>query len=246
MKKKYVDINVDVGEGMGNESLILPLVSSCNIACGGHAGNTSTMQEIVRLAKMNDVKIGAHPSFPDKEHFGRLEMDMPVNDLFESLKQQILNLQDVVLQEGATLHHVKPHGALYNMAAVKKTTAQVVINVIKALPFKVKLYVPYQSVIAKMALQQQVTICYEAFADRAYNEDYTLVSRLQKDALITDSDVMFNHVYNMMFKQQVKTITGLNIPLQAHTFCVHGDNKNAVALIEALKIKLEQHNLYLK
>jgi len=201
MKKKYVDINVDVGEGMGNESLILPLVSSCNIACGGHAGNTSTMQEIVRLAKMNDVKIGAHPSFPDKEHFGR---------------------------------------------AVKKTTAQVVINVIKALPFKVKLYVPYQSVIAKMALQQQVTICYEAFADRAYNEDYTLVSRLQKDALITDSDVMFNHVYNMMFKQQAKTITGLNIPLQAHTFCVHGDNKNAVALIEALKIKLEQHNLYLK
>ena len=128
-----IDINVDVGEGVDNEEQLMPFISSCNIACEGHAGNRQTMQTVVRLAKKHNVKIGAHPSFPDRENFGRQKMEISCSRLFKSIREQINNLIKVLREENATLHHIKPHGALYNLATAEKTTAIVVIEAIKSI-----------------------------------------------------------------------------------------------------------------
>lgn len=239
MAYKAIDINVDVGEGIGNEAQIMPHITSCNIACGAHAGDLEIMQAVVKLAKQHRVKIGAHPSFPDKDNFGRVKMDMSCAALFTSIKQQIQALQDVLNNENTMLHHIKPHGALYNLAAVNAKIANVIIEVMKSLVLPIKLYVPYKSVIAHLAIKNNIAITYEAFADRNYNANLTLVARQENNALITDKEAMFNHVYKMISEQKVKTIQGSEVEILAETFCVHGDSPNAVVLIESLKEKLE-------
>lgn len=239
MQTQSVDINVDVGEGIGNESLLMPYVSSCNIACGGHAGNSKTMRKVVKLAKQHRIKIGAHPSFPDVENFGRNPMDMPCVALFASLKEQISNLMTIVQEENVLLHHIKPHGALYNMAVTDTKIATTIIEVMKSIALPVKLYVPYKSVIETLALQNNIPVTYEAFADRNYNDDLTLVSRSEDNALIHDSDVMFEHVFHMVDKRKVKTVTGSEVAIKAETFCVHGDHLHAAELLKKLRMNLE-------
>ncbi|TNJ42965.1 5-oxoprolinase subunit PxpA [Tamlana fucoidanivorans] len=235
---KYIDINVDVGEGLGNESEIMPLISSCNIACGGHAGDAKTMKTMVALAKSNNVKIGAHPSFPDKENFGRKIMNMPCVALYTTIEHQIKcllkELEDVHLQ----LHHVKPHGALYNLATIDEKTAKVIIEVMKGLMTRAKLYVPYNSVIAKLAVEHNIPVMYEAFADRNYNDDLTLVSRTVSNAVIEDADELYEHVFRVATSGRVRTISGHLERIEAETFCVHGDNPNAVYLISNLTKRL--------
>ncbi len=243
MQKCSIDINVDVGEGVGNESQLMPYVSSCNIACGGHAGNSKTMRKVVKLAKQHRVKIGAHPSFPDVENFGRKRMNMPCVALFTSLKEQINELMKIIESENAMLHHVKPHGALYNMAITDTKIAATIIEVMKTMALPVKLYVPYQSVIETLAIQNNIPVTNEAFADRNYNNDLTLVSRSEKDALIQDSDVMFEHVYRMIMKQKVKTITGAEVKIKADTFCLHGDSLKAAGLVKKLRMNLESNGI---
>lgn len=239
MDNRVIDINVDVGEGVGNESQLIPYVSSCNIACGGHAGNIKTMRKVVKLATRHRVKIGAHPSFPDIENFGRKPMKMPCVALYASLKEQISDLMSIVSDEKALLHHIKPHGTLYNMAATDVKIATTIIEVMKSITLPIKLYVPYKSIIETLALQNNIPITYEAFADRNYNDDLTLVSRSCKDALIHDSDAMFEHVYRMVSNQKVKTISGAEVSIKAETFCVHGDNLQAADLIKKLRKNLE-------
>lgn len=238
-----IDINVDVGEGVNNESQLLPYISSCNIACGGHAGNLQTMRTVIKLAKKFNVKIGAHPSFPDKEHFGRQIMNMPKEQLISSLRKQTFTLIKILNEERAILHHIKPHGALYNLATVDVSTASIIIEVMKSIPFETKLYVPYNSIIAKLALKEKIPIVYEAFADRSYNEDLTLVSRSEKNAVILDTTELFNHVYRMITKQKVKSINGVEVEIKAQTICIHGDNPKVVSLIKDLKEKLSQYKI---
>ncbi|MCF7567959.1 5-oxoprolinase subunit PxpA [Sabulilitoribacter arenilitoris] len=239
MKNYTIDINVDLGEGIGNELEIMPYITSCNIACGGHAGDTKTMHEMVKLAKMYGVKIGAHPSFPDKDNFGRKILEMPSVVLFKSIKKQIKDLLNVTKNENARLHHIKLHGALYNLASIDKKTAKIIIKTIKSMAIPVKLYVPYQSVIASVAIQNNISIAYEAFADRNYNDNLTLVSREKSNAIIFDKATMFNHVYRMISTQKVKTITNKEVAIKADTFCIHGDSPDAVKLVKSLKEKLE-------
>ena len=239
MDYKTIDINVDLGEGIGNESQIMPYIASCNIACGGHAGDFNTMQDVVKLAQKYRVKVGAHPSFPDKENFGRLPMEMSCAALFSSIKNQIDHLIKVLNRENALLHHIKPHGALYNLAAVDQRITNVIIEVMKSIALPIKLYVPYKSVIADLALKENIQITYEAFADRNYNDDLTLVSRRENNALIEDSEMVFQHVFRIISEQKVKTIQGSEIDIKADTFCIHGDNPKAVDLIRYLKEKLE-------
>ena len=239
MDYKTIDINVDMGEGIGNESQIMPYIASCNIACGGHAGNFKTMQDIVKLARKYRVKVGAHPSFPDKENFGRLPMDMSCAALFSSIKNQIDHLIKVLNRENALLHHIKPHGALYNLAAVDERIANVIIEVMKSIALPIKLYVPYKSVIADLAFKENIQMTYEAFADRNYNDDLTLVSRSENNALIEDSAMVFQHVFRMISEQKVMTIQGSEIGIKADTFCIHGDHPKVVNLIRYLKEKLE-------
>ncbi|MFD0835891.1 5-oxoprolinase subunit PxpA [Mariniflexile aquimaris] len=238
-----IDINVDVGEGVGNESQLLPYASSCNIACGGHAGDHKSMRKVVKLAQRHRVKIGAHPSFPDVENFGRKPMNMPCVALFASLQEQINSLYTIIQQENAMLHHVKPHGALYNMAVTDTRIATIIIEVMKAIALPVKLYVPYKSVIETLAIQNNIPVTYEAFADRNYNDDLALVSRSEKNALIHESDAMFEHVYRMIIHQKVKTITGAEVAIKAETFCLHGDSLNAASLVKKLRIKLESKGI---
>ncbi len=239
MQNFKIDINVDLGEGVGNESQLMPYISSCNIACGGHAGDAETMRAVVRLAKEHGVKIGAHPSFPDKENFGRMPMEMPSVVLYKSIKKQIRDLLSVLKDEHARLCHIKPHGALYNLAAVDEKIAKTIIEAIKSIALPVKLYVPYKSVIADVAIKNNVSIIYEAFADRNYNADLTLVPRNKEYALIGDSNALFNHVYRMITTQKVKTINGSEIAIIADTFCVHGDHPKAVNLVKTLRANLE-------
>lgn len=243
MVNTIIDINADVGEGLDNEAMLMPFISSCNIACGGHAGSMDTMRTVVNLAKAYNVKIGAHPSFPDKENFGRTKIEMLCADLYTSLKHQIRDLLLVLREENAVLHHIKPHGALYNLAAVDETIGNVIIEVMKSLPYPVKLYVPYGSVIEKRAREEGIPILVEAFADRNYNEDLTLVSRQQDSAIISDFDEMFNHVYTMIIKKKVKTLTGVEINMEADTYCVHGDHPNVEKSLEKLTEKLKQNHI---
>ncbi|GAA4811241.1 5-oxoprolinase subunit PxpA [Litoribaculum gwangyangense] len=238
MENQTVDINVDVGEGVGNEASLMPYIASCNIACGGHAGDYDTMKTVVKLAKQNQVKIGAHPSFPDKENFGRQPMDMSCAALFTSIKSQIDDLIHVLNEEHVLLHHIKPHGALYNIAAVDEKIAKVIIEVMKSITLPIKLYVPYKSVIEDLALKNGINITYEAFADRNYNNDLTLVSRSENHAVIEDPNQVFEHVFRMVSEQKVKTIHGTENDMKADTFCVHGDNPKAIDLIKNLNEKL--------
>lgn len=246
MQNTAIDINVDVGEGINNEFQIMPYISSCNIACGGHAGDLETMRTVVKLAKQHQVKIGAHPSFPDREHFGRKPMGITCAALYTSIKGQIGDLMTILREEQARFHHIKPHGALYNLVAVDKKVATVIVEVMKTILLPIKLYVPYNSVIEKTAIENSIPIRYEAFADRNYNDDGTLVSRSENNALIKDSNQMFEHVYRMVTSQKVKTINGLEIDFKADTYCVHGDNPKAVELIKDLRGRLENNNIQIR
>ncbi len=238
MNQISIDINADVGEGIGNETELLPLISSCNIACGGHAGTQASMTAVVKLAKQHRVKIGAHPSFPDTKNFGRSIVEMSNTALFTSIKGQIKSLMTVIRNEHAAMHHVKPHGALYNLAAIDTNTAEVIVEVMKSIALPLELYVPYGSVIAKLAIKENIPIMYEAFADRNYNDDLTLVSRKKDNAIISDSESVFRHVHRIIKRQKVKSISGGEVFIEATTFCIHGDNPKALILARELRKRL--------
>ena len=246
MDSYLIDINADVGEGLNNELDLMPYLSSCNIACGGHAGDTKTMANVVRLAKMYNVKIGAHPSFPDTENFGRHIMDMPAADLYASIKQQIRVLQKVLYDENAQLHHIKPHGALYNLAAKDEKTAKVIIEVIKSIALPISLYAPYQSVMARLAKDENIKVTYEAFADRNYNDDLSLVSRKENNAILNDKDDVLSHLLRMIKHQNVRTISRVEVHIKASTFCVHGDTKNALEILKYLTQELPKNKIQIQ
>jgi len=235
MKNLKIDINADVGEGIGNEDQLFPLISSCNIACGGHAGDLETMLSVVRLAKKNNLKIGAHPSFPDRKNFGRKVMNISKDKLVKSLKNQIESLKKILIQENADLNHIKPHGALYNFASNDKETARIIINLTKEM--NTKLYVPYSSLISEMAVEEGIKTCNELFIDRNYNSNLTLVSRNNPNALIENSNEMFKHVYNII-NNKIISIDKKERSVEFDTLCIHGDNPNAIELLEELHLKL--------
>lgn len=234
-----IDINCDVGEGIGNEAVIMPYISSCNIACGAHAGSVDIMDKVIGLAIENDVKIGAHPSFPDRENFGRKVMDISDKALQNSIEAQLTLFKERVQRQKTTVHHVKPHGVLYNLIAVNREKAHIVIAAIQAVFESVKLYVPYHSAVEEVAREHDIEIVYEAFADRNYNDDLTLVSRALPYALITDKEKVLAHVQRMVETSKVKTTQGNEQYIKAETFCVHGDNDYALSILAYLNKHLE-------
>jgi len=233
-----ININCDVGEGINNEADLMPYINSCNIACGGHAGNVESMNLVVELAIKNNVKIGAHPSYPDKENFGRKTMVIESNTLKISIQNQVNSLLEVLSKNGAKLNHIKPHGALYNDIAKNKELAIVFLDAI--LPFKnsIKLYVPFNSEIEKNAIKEGFLVVYEAFADRNYNNDLSLVSRQNNNAIISNPAIIFKHVSEMLDTNKVTTILGEKVPIKASTFCVHSDTNNAVQIVKYLHQKI--------
>lgn len=234
-----IDFNCDVGEGILHEAELFPYISSCNIACGGHFGTSKTIDDSIALAVQYKVKIGAHPSFPDQENFGRKLMQISDQKLSESLQVQMELFLEQLAKANQKLHHIKPHGALYNAIATDENLAELFVNSVKKYLKNSCLYVPFQSKIEKVALQNNINIKYEAFADRNYTKELTLVSRQQENAVIHDPREVFNHVFLMLKESQVKSVEREIIPIKADTFCIHGDNKNAVNILQYLHQQLK-------
>jgi len=238
-----VDINCDVGEGICNEAALMPYISSCSIACGAHAGNLKIINETIKLAMKYSVKVGAHPSFPDKKNFGRKAMLMTPTELQSSIEDQIIQVRDALEKLGGKLHHVKPHGALYNLAAVDNKIAKVIIKAIKNTTNNVFLYVPYNSTIQKLALINNLKIKVEAFADRNYNSDLILVSREKDNALIIEDNLVISHLFKMIIEQKLLTIDGVEVEIEADTFCVHGDNPSAEKILKKITNKFSEKGI---
>ncbi len=212
----------------------MPFLSSCNIACGGHAGNEASMETAITLAQKHGVKVGAHPSYPDRENFGRKAMDISEEDLKASLKQQLLQFKEIAQGQKALVHHVKAHGALYNQSAKDPALAHLVCGVVHDVFPKAKLYVPYQSAIDKVAREQQITVVYEAFADRNYRRDGSLVPRSEPGALIENPATVCKHVKRMYEEGKVLSIEGEWRAMKGETFCVHGDHPQVLAILKGL------------
>ncbi|WP_291965821.1 5-oxoprolinase subunit PxpA [Maribacter sp.] len=246
MTKRSIDINCDVGEGVGNEKDLFPMISSCNIACGGHAGSKETIKLCLELAKKHQVKVGAHPSYPDIENFGRVSMSISNDVLIKSIKTQMQAFESVREEIDIPLHHIKPHGALYNDIAKDVQLAETFLTAIAPYKHTVLLYVPYNSIIQKLAIKNGFEVLVEAFADRNYNDDLSLVSRKEKDALITSGEEVLNHILRMYNDKVVKTITDKNVNIKADTYCIHGDTPAALQILTYLSNELPYHNLQVK
>ncbi len=246
MEKFNIDINCDVGEGIGNEEAILPLISSCNIACGGHAGDKESMTRTVILAKEHKVLVGAHPSYPDTENFGRSTMAIDSDRLSLSIQNQIKGLQSILDHEQVTLHHIKAHGALYNDLAKDESLAENYLSAIKAYKPSVHLYVPPNSVIAELARDRGFSVKFEAFADRNYNEDLSLVSRKLPNAVINEPKAVLNHLARMVKQGMVVTLNGVECAMNADTYCLHGDTPNAFQILMYLSNELPKQQIYIK
>ncbi|MEM9362229.1 MAG: 5-oxoprolinase subunit PxpA [Bacteroidota bacterium] len=245
MKKWHVDFNCDVGEGIGNEAQLFPFISSCNIACGGHAGNTTTISDILKLAMANNVKIGAHPSYPDKANFGRKVMEISNEELRHSLSKQLATFYRISNELEAKVHHIKPHGALYNIIAKDQGLAALFLQVVEESNLPQRIYAQPDAVVAHLAKIRGIDVCYEAFADRNYNEDGSLVSRAQKDALISEPKHVLQHILPIIQKGEVVTLSGNTIQMQVDTICVHGDTPTALQILEYLSKELRKHNVVL-
>jgi UPF0271 protein len=238
-----IDINCDVGEGMNNEYSIMPFISSCNIACGGHFGNKKTIDETLKVAISNNVLVGAHPSFPDKENFGRKVLNITEAALKQSIEAQLDLFLGCLENYNHKIHHIKPHGALYNLIAKDKKEAIKFIKITKKYLKDCFLYVPYNSKIAEVALENNINIKYEAFADRRYNDDLTLVSRGHKNAVILNAPAITKHLVKMVKTNTVETISGEEKEMKAATFCMHGDNKNIIEILPALALELKKYEI---
>lgn len=236
-----LDFNCDLGEGLPNDAVLMQHISSCNIACGGHAGNVSTIDTTIDLALKYGVKIGAHPSFPDKQNFGRKFLKMSSSKLQQSIEKQLqLFLDRLKLQKGQ-LHHVKPHGALYNSATKDKEVALAIVKAVKKYDENTFLYVPFNSEIERVAKLYSIKVKYEVFVDRNYNDDGSLVARSEKKAVIHNKEFALEHIKRMALYSQIKTVTGKLINTKADTFCIHGDNITAVEILQYLNNNLDAH-----
>ena len=241
----WIDINCDVGEGIGNEEALFPLISSCSIACGGHAGNTQSMREVVRLAKKFGVKAGAHPSYPDRANFGRVSLSLPAKDLQATVLEQISSLEDILKTEQLPLHHIKAHGALYNDLADNAELTGTYLEAIGRWK-EVPLYAPSDSVFARESVRKGFKVRREAFGDRRYTEVLRLAPRSQERAVIQDPEQVLKQVCSMALEGRVQTITRSWKPISAETYCIHGDTPSALEILTYLAGELPKHGIHIK
>ena len=235
-----LNINCDLGEGLNNEHIIMPLIDSCNIACGGHAGDIGSMIECVEISIKNNVKIGAHPSYPDKINFGRKKIDISPSQLSYSIISQIESLETIADSYGLELNHIKAHGALYNQMIVDTELSNFYLNTIKDFKNKCSLYIPYKSEIEKIALKKGFSIIYEVFGDRNYNDDLSLVSRNNENALITDPESVVNHIKTIKETETVKTINGNYKKIKFDTICIHSDTNNSIEILKKINQEFDE------
>jgi len=246
-----ININCDLGESSKlhsteNDPLLLKIVNSANIACGYHAGDKPTMEKTIKISKKNNVSIGAHPSFKDPENFGRKRLNLPSSEITKLIIDQINILSNVAVKAGAKVTHVKPHGALNNMACENYDLAKVISESIMQVDKELIFLVPTGSQMEKTGKKLGMKIAAEIFADRNYDDDGNLVLRSKENAMITDPEIAKKHVIKMVENQALNCYSGKQIPCKIDSVCVHGDGQSAVNTAEEIKIGLIKSGVALK
>jgi UPF0271 protein len=232
-----IDFNSDLGEGAGTEMALMPLITSANIACGGHAGNENTMRATVELALKNKVAVGAHPGYPDRERFGRVPMDISARELIESIRRQVESLVGVASRMGARVTHVKAHGALYNQGERDATIARNIIFGVQAATggHELVIVAPPGSAMLQEAEGMGMKVAREGFVDRAYEADGTLQSRSIAGSVLTDPADAIRQALSFVKDGGVTAVDGTFLKLAVDTLCVHGDTPGAPDIARAVR-----------
>ncbi|WP_224997381.1 LamB/YcsF family protein [Cesiribacter sp. SM1] len=251
MSSLSIDLNCDMGESfgnftIGNDEALLQYVSSANIACGFHAGDPAVMRKTVGMAIANGVAVGAHPGLPDLQGFGRREMAVKPEEVYEFVLYQVGALMAFTRAEGAALRHVKPHGALYNMAAVNSRIAEAIAEAVYKTDPALVLYGLAGSRLIDAGRRAGLRTAQEVFADRSYQQDGTLTPRSQPDALITAPEAAANQVLEMVRHNKVTTLQGTQYQLQPDTVCIHGDGPHALEFAQNIYQKLQEAGIEIK
>ncbi|WP_315118904.1 5-oxoprolinase subunit PxpA [uncultured Clostridium sp.] len=243
-----VDLNSDLGESFGNYKIgldeeVIKYVTSVNIACGWHAGDPEVMEKTIEIAKENGVAVGAHPGFLDLMGFGRRNISVNPREMKAYIKYQLGALMAFAKAKGEKIQHVKPHGAMYNMAAKDSALAIATAEAIYEVDEDIILLGLANSELIKAGKHVGLKVANEVFADRAYNADGTLVARSQKGAVIHDADIAISRVIRMVKEKKVTSITGEDVEINAQSICVHGDNPEAVKFVKKIKTKLQEEGI---
>ncbi len=238
-----IDLNSDLGEGALFDADIIPLITSANIACGFHAGDCALMKKTVGLCKANSVSFGAHPGYPDRENFGRTNMDVTSEQVYEYTLYQLGALGAFAEASGVKMSHVKPHGAMYNMAAKNKELSNAIADAVKDYDDSLILLALSGSEMIKAAKAKGIKYASEVFADRAYESDGTLRARKLEGSMITDENEAINRVIRMIKEGKVTSYTGEDIDIEAHSVCVHGDGEKALDFVRALNKAFEENGI---
>ena len=246
-----ININCDLGEKSKHHSNkhdpdLLEIVNSANVACGYHAGDEESMSQVIEISKKNGVSIGAHPSFNDPENFGRERMNLSSSEIEKLIIDQYEILQNIAIKYNENVSHIKPHGALNNMACEDIELATTLAKAIKGIDKELIYLVPTGSKMEKAAKKLDMRIACEIFADRNYEDDGNLVSRSKKNALITDPEIAKTHVLSMIKNQAINCLSGKQIPCEIDSVCIHGDNKRSLETAKSIKLNLRQNGLMLK
>lgn len=224
-----IDLNADVGEGYSSDATLMPFITSANIACGSHAGDRETMKATIDLCLQYGVHIGAHPSFPDKTNFGRKDMHLSAEVLRLTILEQLQLIQEICKERGTEVHHIKPHGALYNMSAKNKEIAQLIAETVFQFNPQLKLFgLSGSHSIAEGVMAGLETVA-EVFADRTYQDDGSLTPRDHPVAVIDSAEKALAQALQMTLQHEVTTISGISIPILTESICLHGDTPHAVS-----------------
>ena len=246
-----ININCDLGEkskfhSIENDPALLNIINSANVACGFHAGDNKTMKMVIKTSKKNGVSIGAHPSFNDPENFGRKRINLNSLDIRKLIIEQYEILQDFAQEQNEKVTHIKPHGALNNMACEDLQLATTLANTIYGIDKDIIYLVPTGSKMEIAAKKLNMKIACEIFADRNYEDDGNLVSRSKANALIIDPNIAKEHVLNMVKNQSLNCLSGKKIPCEIDSICIHGDNKSSLDTAKIIKQNLADNGLTLK
>lgn len=234
------NINCDMGEDTGNDESLMPFIDSANIACGYHAGDVNTMHRTIELCIQHKVAVGAHPSFSDRANFGRTEMFLSPEEIYELIIQQLIIINEVAHNLGAVVQHVKPHGALYNLSAKEPAVAATIANAVKNFDRDLVLFGLSGSHSISEAKAIGLKTASEVFADRSYQDDGSLTPRSKKGAMIESTEAAVAQVLQMSERGTVTSINGITIPVDADTVCIHGDGDHALEFARAIHAALKK------
>lgn len=241
-----VDLNADLGEGAGRDEELLALVTSANIACGFHAGDADTMRQSIEVARDRKVAVGAHPSLFDRENFGRKELPVKPDEVYDAVVYQLGIFHAIAEAAGVRPNHVKPHGALYNMAVRDEKLAEAVARAIAKVETRLILFAPQNSALARAGKANGLQIAHEVFADRNYLNNGSLVPRSRPDALLHDPTEAASRVIRMLREAKVHSVDDVDVDVRAETVCVHGDTPGAVDFARALRSRLEKEGVAIR